>query len=82
KDIEPERLVVLEERRERTENNPAALLGEHVNAALYLNHPYQRPIIGWPDEIKALSRKDLLAFYRYWYAPNNAVLIVAGDITA
>jgi zinc protease len=82
KDIEPERLVVLEERRERTENNPAALLGEHINAALYLNHPYQRPIIGWPDEIKALSRKDLLAFYRYWYAPNNAVLIVAGDITA
>jgi len=82
KDIEPERLVVLEERRERTENNPAALLGEHVNAALYLNHPYQRPIIGWPNEIKALSRADLRAFYRYWYAPNNAVLIVAGDITA
>ena len=81
-DIEPERLVVLEERRERTENNPAALLGEHVNAALYLNHPYQRPIIGWPQEIKSLTRDDLLKFYRYWYSPNNAVLVVAGDITA
>lgn len=81
-DIEPERLVVLEERRERTENNPAALLGEHVNAALYLNHPYRRPIIGWPREIKSLSRKDFLTFYRRWYTPNNAVLIVAGDITA
>ncbi|MEL0106876.1 MAG: pitrilysin family protein [Rhodospirillaceae bacterium] len=81
-DIEPERLVVLEERRERTDNNPAALLSEHVNAALYLNHPYRRPIIGWPQEIKALSRDDLLKFYRHWYTPNNAVLIVAGDITA
>ncbi len=81
-DIEPERLVVLEERRERTENNPAALLSEHVNAALYLNHPYRQPIIGWPHEIKKLTRDDLLRFYRRWYSPNNAILIVAGDITA
>jgi len=81
-DIEPERLVILEERRERTENNPAALLGEHINAALYLNHPYRQPIIGWPHEIKKLTRADLLSFYRLWYRPNNAVLVVAGDITA
>lgn len=81
-DIEPERLVVLEERRERTENSPAALLSEHVNAALYLNHPYRNPIIGWAHEVKALSRKDILDFYRQWYAPNNAILVVAGDITA
>ncbi|MEQ8194666.1 MAG: pitrilysin family protein, partial [Rhodospirillales bacterium] len=81
-DIEPERLVVLEERRERTENSPSALLSEHVNAALYLNHPYRNPIIGWPHEVKALTRKDIMDFYRQWYAPNNAILVVAGDITS
>ncbi len=73
--------VVLEERRSRTDNNPAALLSEQMEAALYLNSPYHRPVIGWPDEIAALSRDDALAFYRRWYAPNNAILVVAGDVT-
>ncbi|ARJ64413.1 zinc protease [Magnetospirillum sp. ME-1] len=77
-----ERDVVLEERRSRTDNNPGALLHEQMEAALYLNSPYRRPIIGWPDEIAALSLDDALAFYRRWYAPNNAILVVAGDVTA
>lgn len=81
-DISTERLVVLEERRSRTDNNPSALLGEQVNAALYLNHPYRRPIIGWEHEIRDLNRDAILGFYRRWYAPNNAILVVAGDITA
>ncbi len=81
-DIKTERKVILEERRQRTENNPAAILGEYVNAALYLNYPYRRPIIGWDREIRNLDRRDVKAFYRRWYRPDNAVLVVAGDITA
>lgn len=81
-EIDTERSVVLEERNQRVENSPAALLGEHVNASLYLNHPYRRPIIGWRHEIEGLTQNDLIAFYRRWYAPNNAILVVAGDITA
>ena len=80
--IEPERLVILEERRSRVENNPSALLGEHFDAAFYLNYPYRNPVIGWAHEVKALSLKDLTDFYDKWYAPNNAILVVAGDITA
>jgi zinc protease len=77
-----ERDVVLEERRSRTDNNPAALLHEQMEAVLYLNSPYRRPIIGWPDEIAALTLDDAQAFYRRWYAPDNAILVVAGDVTA
>ncbi|HAT34219.1 MAG TPA: peptidase M16, partial [Rhodospirillaceae bacterium] len=80
-DVEPERKVVLEERNSRVENNPGALLGEEVNAAFYLNHPYRVPVIGWTHEIKNLTRDDLIAFYRQWYAPNNAILVFAGDVT-
>jgi zinc protease len=80
-DIEPERKVVLEERNSRVKNNPSALLREEVNAAFYLNHPYRIPVIGWEHEIKALTREDLVKFYRQWYAPNNAVLIYAGDVS-
>jgi zinc protease len=80
--VEPERLVVLEERRQRIDNEPRAVLGEQASAALFVNHPYGRPIIGWEDEIRSLSVDELLAFYRRWYAPNNAILVVAGDITA
>lgn len=80
--IEPERKVILEERLSRTENSPNALLSEQVSAATYLNHPYRLPIIGWAHEIEALSRADLEAFYRTWYAPNNAVLVVSGDVDA
>jgi zinc protease len=81
-DIEPERKVILEERNARVENSPAALLQEHVDVALYKNHPYRRPTIGWAHEVKALSRDDLMRFYRRWYAPNNAVLVLSGDVTA
>lgn len=80
--IEPERQVVREERRSRTDNNPAAILGEHVSEALYRNYPYRRPIIGYDHEIVAMSRQNIIDFYKRWYAPNNAILVVAGDITA
>ncbi|MGE5518153.1 MAG: M16 family metallopeptidase [Bacteroidota bacterium] len=75
-----ERAVVMEERRSRTDNNPQALLAERVEAALYLNHPYRRPIIGWGSEIATLTREDALEYYKRWYAPNNAILVVAGDV--
>lgn len=78
--IEPERRVILEERRSRTENNPRALLSEQVAAATYLNHPYGLPIIGWAHEIEALTRADLESFYETWYAPNNAILVISGDV--
>lgn len=80
--IEPERQVVLEERRSRTDNSPGAKLGEQINAALFLNYPYRNPIIGWEHEIRGLTVADLRSFYDSWYRPNNAILVVAGDITA
>ncbi|TDI54808.1 MAG: insulinase family protein [Alphaproteobacteria bacterium] len=80
--VAPERDVVLEERRSRIENNPGALLGEALSATLYRNHPYGRPVIGWEHEIKALNRKTALDFYKRYYTPNNAVLVVAGDVSA
>ncbi|HEY8268367.1 MAG TPA: pitrilysin family protein [Xanthobacteraceae bacterium] len=78
----PEREVVLEERRSRTDNDPRAQLSEAAQAALYVNHPYGRPVIGWEHEIRQLNREDALAFYRRHYAPNNAVLVISGDIGA
>ena len=78
----PELKVVLEEQNQRVANNPAARLGEQVEAALYLNHPYGRPVIGWRHEIESLNREDALAFYKRFYTPNNAILVVAGDVTA
>src|SRR3954451_12914603 len=78
----PERDVVLEEFNMRVANNPDARLSEQIMAALYLNHPYGRPIIGWRQEIEKLDREDALAFYKRFYAPNNAILVIAGDIDA
>ncbi len=78
----PERDVVLEEYNMRVANNPEARLSEQIMAALYLNHPYGRPVIGWHQEIEKLSREDALAFYRRFYAPNNATLVIAGDVDA
>src|SRR5262245_20383145 len=75
----PERDVVLEEYNMRVANNPEARLNEQIMAALYLNHPYERPVIGWHQEIEKLDREDALAFYRRFYAPNNAILIISGD---
>ncbi len=77
----PERNVVLEEQNMRVANDPSARLGEQVLGALYLNHPYGHPVIGWRQEIEKLDREDALAFYRRFYTPNNAVLVVAGDVT-
>ena len=81
-EVLPERDVVLEERRSRTGNNPGAQLYEHSRAALYMNHPYRLPVIGWKSEIEKLTTEAALAFYRRYYAPNNAILIIAGDVTA
>lgn len=80
-EVAPELQVVLEERSQRVENNPGALFAEQRRAALFLNHPYGRPIIGWPQEVTALTRTDAETWYRQHYAPNNAVLIIAGDVT-
>ncbi|RVV98185.1 insulinase family protein [Mesobaculum littorinae] len=80
RDILTERKVVLEERNQRIENEPGALFSEQRMAAQYLNHPYGKPVIGWRAEIEELDLDDALAFYRTYYAPNNAVLVVAGDV--
>ncbi len=76
-----ERKVILEERRMRVENNPRAKFSEQLNAALYVNHPYANPVIGWAHEIESLSWEDAKQFYDHWYAPNNAILVVSGDVT-
>src|SRR5262249_10301344 len=82
KAVKPELKVVLEEQNQRVANNPGAKFGEQLEAALYLNHPYGKPVIGWRHEIEKLTREDALAFYKQFYTPNNAVLVVAGDVTA
>ncbi|WP_225767613.1 pitrilysin family protein [Inquilinus sp. Marseille-Q2685] len=80
KRVNAERDVVLEERRMRIENEPSSRLGEAMNAVLYLNHPYRAPVIGWPSEIEALNRETALAFYDRFYTPNNATVVIAGDV--
>ncbi|WP_170755992.1 M16 family metallopeptidase [Ruegeria lacuscaerulensis] len=79
-DILTERDVILEERNQRTENNPRALFGEQMSAAQYLNHRYGVPIIGWRHEMETLDMQDALSFYQTHYAPNNAILVVTGDV--
>ncbi|GLQ35767.1 peptidase M16 [Amylibacter marinus] len=79
-EVLPERDVIIEERNSRTENNPSALFSEHRSALMYANHPYGTPVIGWMHEIENLTREDALDFYKKYYAPNNAILIVAGDV--
>jgi zinc protease len=78
--VKTERDVVLEERRSRVDGNPASLLSEEVNATLYQNHPYRMPVIGWLHEMEKLNLTDALAFYQKYYTPNNATLVVSGDI--
>lgn len=80
--VDPERNVVLEERKMRVDNDPGSQLGEEVASALFVHHPYGTPIIGWEDEIEGLHRTDALAFYSRFYTPNNAILVVAGDVDA
>lgn len=77
-----EREVIIEERRSRTDNVPEALFAEQMQAALYLNHPYQLPVIGWKHEMEGLTKDDAEAIHKRYYHPGNAVLVVAGDITA
>jgi zinc protease len=79
--VATERDVILEERNQRIENSPGAVFAEQRRAAQYLAHPYRIPVIGWEHEMRELSRDDALAFYDAHYAPNNAILIVAGDVT-
>jgi zinc protease len=79
--VSTERDVVLEERRMRVDNNPQALVGEQMAAALHLSHPYGRPVIGWAEEVRRIDRPAAQDFYDHHYAPNNAILVVAGDVT-
>lgn len=78
--VKTERDVVLEERRSRVDSNPSSLLSEEVNATLYQNHPYRMPVIGWLHEMEKLNLTDALAFYQKYYTPNNATLVVSGDV--
>jgi zinc protease len=74
--------VVMEERRMRTDDEPHALLQEKMMAAVYLEHPYQHPVIGWMSDLEAMTVADARAWYQQWYAPNNATLVIAGDVKA
>jgi len=79
--FEPEKKVIQEERRLRTDDNPAAALGEAVNAVAYTVHPYRRPVVGWMQDILNLKLQDLVDFYKLYYAPNNAFIVVTGDFS-
>lgn len=79
--FDSEKKVVLEERRQRTENDPEGLFAEQMQSALFVNHPYGTPVIGWMDEIKNYEWNDVKKFYDTWYAPNNAVIVISGDVT-
>jgi zinc protease len=81
-DVLNERNVILEERRSRVDNDPSSILSEQMGATLFLSHPYQIPTIGWEHEIKGLTQADAINFYKRYYAPNNAILVVAGDVEA
>jgi len=77
-----EKAVIIEERRQRTDDNPTAMFAEQMNSLLYINHPYSIPVIGWMNEMKLYEWPDVKAFYDKWYAPNNAILVISGDVTA
>jgi len=80
-EVESERKVILEERRQRTDNDPRGRFGEQMNANLFVNHPYGTPVIGWFHEMEQLQWDGVKAFYNKWYGPNNAILVVSGDVT-
>ena len=81
KTVPSERQVILEERNQRTDNEPSALFWEQMSAALFLAHPYGIPIIGWRTEIEGLTIDEARAFYATHYVPNNAIVVVAGDVS-
>lgn len=78
--FDKEHQVVMEERRMRTDDNPQALMLERFNAAAYVNNPYHHPVVGWMTDIKNLTLDNLRQWYEQWYAPNNATLVVIGDV--
>ncbi len=80
--FEPEKKVIQEERRLRTEDKPVSALGEVAGAVAYMVHPYRRPVIGWMEDIQNLTRQDLVDHYKLYYAPNNAFIIMTGDFSA
>ena len=80
--VASERQVIIEERRQRIDNQPQAKFQEQLMSALFVNNPYSTPVIGWLNEMEGLTREDAMTTYKAWYAPNNAVLVVSGDITA
>ncbi|MGE5304119.1 MAG: M16 family metallopeptidase [Alphaproteobacteria bacterium] len=77
--FEPEKKVIQEERRLRTDDNPASALSEVTNAVAYMVHPYRRPVVGWMEDIANLTRQDLVDYYKVYYEPNNAYIVVTGD---
>ena len=77
----PERNVIIEERRQRIDNDPGAQLGEMMRASLFLNHPYRMPTIGWKNEMEGLTTADAIAWHQKWYVPNNAIVVISGDVT-
>ena len=79
--FEPEKKVIQEERRLRTDDNPASALGEVANAVAYTVHPYRRPVVGWMEDIQNLARQDLIDFYKLYYSPHNAFIVVTGDFS-
>lgn len=81
-DVQTELKVVQEERRQRTDSTPTALLGEQMDAAMFLAHPYGRPVIGWNDDVARLTRADAESFYKAHYTPANATVVVVGDVEA
>tara|TARA_B100000282_G_scaffold137335_1_gene98506 strand:- start:2863 stop:4299 length:1437 start_codon:yes stop_codon:yes gene_type:complete len=80
-DVKSELSVIFEERRMRTDNDPQARFYEQLRAHSYINHPYGTPIIGWMHEVAGLSWEDAKSYYQKWYAPNNAILVVSGDVS-
>jgi zinc protease len=79
--FEAEKRVIQEERRLRVDDNPVAALGEVAGAMAYMVHPYRRPVIGWMHDIENLTRQDLVDFYKLYYSPNNAFIVVSGDFS-
>ncbi|HNU65812.1 MAG TPA: pitrilysin family protein [Methylotenera sp.] len=81
-EFEKEIKVVMEERRWRTDDKPQAQVNEHFNSAAFRTHPYGRPVVGWMSDLETMRVEDTREWYNHWYAPNNAVLVVVGDVKA
>ena len=82
KEIDSERQVVMEERRTRTEDDPDGLVSEEMMSLAFKAHPYRWPVIGWMEDIRRIAPAELRAFYDTYYRPNNAILVVVGDVGA